>query len=36
VFWDLFQAGPGVSAQEDIAVSALATVLSVRPGAGMR
>lgn len=34
VFWDLFQAGLGVCSQEDIAVSVLATVLSVRPGRG--
>lgn len=34
VFWDLFQAGLGVCAQDDIALSVLATVLSVRPERG--
>lgn len=34
VFWDLFQAGLGVCSQADIALSVLATVLSVRPGQG--
>jgi D-serine deaminase-like pyridoxal phosphate-dependent protein len=34
VFWDLFQAGLGVCREADIALSVLATVLSVRPGRG--
>lgn len=34
VFWDLFQAGLGVCSPEDIALSVLATVLSVRPERG--
>lgn len=31
VFWDLFQTGLGVCGEDDIAISVLATVLSVRP-----
>jgi D-serine deaminase-like pyridoxal phosphate-dependent protein len=34
VFWDLFQAGLGVCTEADIALSVLATVLSVRPERG--
>lgn len=34
VFWDLFQAGIGACDEDDIAISVLATVLSVRKGAG--
>ncbi len=33
-FWDLFQTGLGVCREQDIAISVLATVLSVRPGRG--
>lgn len=33
-FWDLFQAGLGVCTQADIALSVLASVLSVRPAQG--
>jgi D-serine deaminase-like pyridoxal phosphate-dependent protein len=34
VFWDLYQAGIGACREEDIAISVLATVLSVRPERG--
>lgn len=34
VFWDLFQAGIGACSEDDIAISVLSTVLSVRPERG--